>query len=162
MLQKFNITTYAVALCLFAFMLFTAAPVFADPQGDFEECQSIKPKGVDFDLMKDKKNCFKDIAEELMDTVSEVNYEILDGYFEECQSLKTKGANNRYKNRKKKMKCFKDIAEYLTIKSVVADESESLLESMQLTNELVQGKSDEAPFSAILLRFQSVHNKVTF
>ena len=67
MLQKFNITTYAVALCLFAFMLFTAAPVFADPQGDFEECQSIKPKGVDFDLMKDKKNCFRDIAEELLE-----------------------------------------------------------------------------------------------
>ena len=64
MLQKFNITTYLVALCLFAFMLFTAAPVFADPQGDFEECQSIKPKGVDYDLMKDKKDCFKDIAEE--------------------------------------------------------------------------------------------------
>ena len=67
MLQKFNITTYAVALCLFAFMLFTAAPVFADPQGDFEECQSIKPKGVDYDLMKDKKDCFKDIAEELVE-----------------------------------------------------------------------------------------------
>ena len=67
MLQKFNITTYAVALCLFAFMLFTAAPVFADPQGDFEECQSIKPKGVDYDLMKDKKDCFKDIAEELIE-----------------------------------------------------------------------------------------------
>ena len=29
MLQKFNITTYAVTLCLFGFMLFTAAPVFA-------------------------------------------------------------------------------------------------------------------------------------
>ena len=67
MLQKFNITTYAVVLCLFGFMLFTAAPVFADPQGDFEECQSIKPKGVDFDLMRDKKNCFKDIAEELLE-----------------------------------------------------------------------------------------------
>ena len=67
MLQKFNITTYAVVLCLFGFMLFTAAPVFADPQGDFEECQSIKPKGVDFDLMKDKKNCFRDIAEELLE-----------------------------------------------------------------------------------------------
>ena len=66
MLQKFNITTYAVALCLFAFMLFTAAPVFADPQGDFEECQSIKAK-YDPSLMKDKKDCFKDIAEELIE-----------------------------------------------------------------------------------------------
>ena len=74
MLQKFNITTYAVALCLFAFMLFTAAPVFADPQGDFEECQSIKPNGVDFDLMKDKKNCFKDIAEELLVAIGEINH----------------------------------------------------------------------------------------
>jgi len=77
MLQKFNITTYAVALCLFAFMLFTAAPVFADPQGDFEECQSIKPKGVDYDLMKDKKNCFKDIAEELIE-INKTAYQVDD------------------------------------------------------------------------------------
>ena len=76
MLQKFNITTYAVALCLFAFMLFTAAPVFADPQGDFEECQSIKAK-YDPSLMKDKKDCFKDIAEELIE-MNETAYQVDD------------------------------------------------------------------------------------
>ena len=63
MLQKFNITTYAVALCLFAFMLFTAAPVFADPQGDFEDCKAMKWS----EGKKDKKNCYKDLAEELIE-----------------------------------------------------------------------------------------------
>ena len=63
MLQKFNITTYAVVLCLFGFMLFTAAPVFADPQGEFDDCKAMKWK----EGKKDKKNCFRDIAEELLE-----------------------------------------------------------------------------------------------
>jgi len=45
MLQKFNITTYAVVLCLFGFMLFSAAPVFAGPvswQGNFEDCEDMQ------------------------------------------------------------------------------------------------------------------------
>ena len=63
MLQKFNITTYAVVLCLFGFMLFTAAPVFADPQGEFDDCKAMKWK----EGKSDKKNCFRDIAEELLE-----------------------------------------------------------------------------------------------
>ena len=63
MLQKFNITTYAVVLCLFGFMLFTAAPVFADPQGEFDDCKALNWK----DGKQDKKNCFRDLAEELLE-----------------------------------------------------------------------------------------------
>ena len=62
MLQKFNITTYAVALCLFGFMLFTAAPVFADPQDEFEACKAMKWS----EGKKDKKNCFQNLAEMLL------------------------------------------------------------------------------------------------
>ena len=63
MLQKFNITTYAVVLCLFGFMLFTAAPVFADPQDEFDDCKAMKWS----EGKKDKKNCYKDLAEELIE-----------------------------------------------------------------------------------------------
>ena len=62
MLQKFNITTYAVALCLFGFMLFTAAPVFADPQDEFDNCKAMKWS----EGKKDKKNCFQNLAEMLL------------------------------------------------------------------------------------------------
>ena len=65
MLQKFNIATYAVALCLFAFMLFTAAPVFADPQDEFDDCKAMKWS----EGKKDKKNCYKDLAEELIEEI---------------------------------------------------------------------------------------------
>ena len=41
MLQKFNITTYAVVLCLFGFMLFSAAPVFAKEMMDYNEFEDI-------------------------------------------------------------------------------------------------------------------------
>ena len=46
MLQKFNITTYAVTLCLFGFMIFSAAPVFANDaaQDEFYECKEMKWK----------------------------------------------------------------------------------------------------------------------
>ena len=63
MLHKFNITTYAGVLCLFGFMLFSAAPVFAGAlDNGYIKCQSIKPNGVDFDKMKTKKNCFANLA----------------------------------------------------------------------------------------------------
>ena len=45
MLQKFNITTYAVVLCLFGFMLFSAAPVFAETvfwNSNFEDCEDMQ------------------------------------------------------------------------------------------------------------------------
>ena len=65
MLQKFNITTYAVVLCLFGFMLFTAAPVFADPQGEFDDCKEME-KGKGKNRLS-KLRCFKDLAEELLE-----------------------------------------------------------------------------------------------
>ena len=65
MLQKFNITTYAVVLCLFGFMLFTAAPVFADPQGEFDDCKEME-KGKGKNRLK-KLLCFRDLAEELLE-----------------------------------------------------------------------------------------------
>ena len=68
MLQKFNITTYAVVLCLFGFMLFTAAPVFADPQGEFDDCKAMKWS----EGKKDKKNCYKDLAEELIERIRDM------------------------------------------------------------------------------------------
>ena len=60
MLQKFNITTYAVALCLFGFMIFSAAPVFAndEAQGEFQDCKDMKWK----DGPQEKKDCFKELA----------------------------------------------------------------------------------------------------
>ena len=63
MLQKFNITTYAVVLCLFGFMLFTAAPVFADPKGEFDDYEAMKWKGA----KNAKKDCFMDLAAELLE-----------------------------------------------------------------------------------------------
>ena len=68
MLQKFNITTYAVALCLFGFMIFSAAPVFAndEAQGEFEDCKDMKWK----DGPQEKKDCFKELAKYLINNDS--------------------------------------------------------------------------------------------
>ena len=68
MLQKFNITTYAVALCLFGFMIFSAAPVFAndEAQGEFEDCKDMKWK----DGPQEKKDCFKELAKSLINNDS--------------------------------------------------------------------------------------------
>ena len=64
MLQKFNITTYAVALGLFGFMIFSAAPVFADPQGEFDDCKEME-KGKGKNRLS-KLLCFKDLADMLV------------------------------------------------------------------------------------------------
>ena len=39
----------------------TVSPVFAEDSPEFVACQQIKPAG-DFNLMKQKKNCFRDVA----------------------------------------------------------------------------------------------------
>ena len=63
MIQKRNISTFAIGVCLLAVMLLSAAPVFATAQQQqYVKCQSIKPNGVDFDKMKTKKNCFANLA----------------------------------------------------------------------------------------------------
>ena len=62
MLQKFNITAYAVVLCLFGFMLFKAAPVFANfdyGYGDMDvACKAIKDGSSTDDQIDE---CFTDI-----------------------------------------------------------------------------------------------------
>ena len=62
MLQKFNITAYAVVLCLFGFMLFSAAPVFANfdyGYGDMDvACKAIKDGSSTDDQIDE---CFTDI-----------------------------------------------------------------------------------------------------
>jgi len=62
MLQKFKITSCAFILCLFGVTLTTVSPVLAEDSTEFQECQLIKPQGTDLALMKQKKDCFKDLA----------------------------------------------------------------------------------------------------
>ena len=54
MLHKFNITPYAIILCLFGLTLITVSPVFAEDSPEFVACQQIKPHG-NFNLMKQRK-----------------------------------------------------------------------------------------------------------
>ena len=61
MLQKFKITTCVFILCLFGLTLMTVSPVFAADSAAFKQCQQIKPHGK-FGPMKQKKNCFRDLA----------------------------------------------------------------------------------------------------
>jgi hypothetical protein len=62
MLQKFKITTCAFILCLFWLTLLSVSPVFAEDSAAFVQCQQIKPNGTSVALMKQKKNCFKNLA----------------------------------------------------------------------------------------------------
>ena len=65
MLKRFKITSCAFILCLFGVTLTTVSPVLAEDSTAFQECQRIKPNGTSFALMKDKKDCFRDLAREL-------------------------------------------------------------------------------------------------
>ena len=69
MLQKFNITAYAVVLCLFGFMLFSAAPVFANYDygyGDMDvACKAIKDGSSTDDQIDE---CFTDIWDRASDS----------------------------------------------------------------------------------------------
>ena len=69
MSQKLKITTYVFILCLFGLTLITVSPVFAEDSEAFVECQKIKPNGQSYDLMKEKKNCFRDLARALNDNL---------------------------------------------------------------------------------------------
>ena len=61
MLKTYRIIPLVFILFLFGFTLITVAPVFAEDSPEFVACQQIKPSG-DFRLMKQKKNCFRDVA----------------------------------------------------------------------------------------------------
>jgi len=61
MLKTYRIIPSVFILFLFGFTLSTVAPVIAEDSPEFVACQQIKPSG-DFRLMKQKKNCFRDVA----------------------------------------------------------------------------------------------------
>ena len=63
-LQKYSTIAHAIILFLFGLTLMTVSPVFAEDSPEFVACQQIKPAG-DFNLMKQKKNCFRDLARSL-------------------------------------------------------------------------------------------------
>ena len=61
MLKTYRIIPFAFILFLFGFTLITVSPVIAEDSLEFVACQQINPAG-DFKLMKQKKNCFRDVA----------------------------------------------------------------------------------------------------
>ena len=71
MLQKFKITICAFILCLFGVTLTTVSPVLAEDSKEFKECQQIKTK-KNLVIMKQKKNCFMDLARALNPAVEEL------------------------------------------------------------------------------------------
>ena len=61
MLKTYRIIPLVFILFFFGFTFSTVSPVFAEDSPEFIACQQIKPSG-DFRLMKQKKNCFRDVA----------------------------------------------------------------------------------------------------
>ena len=61
MLKTYRIIPVVFILFLFGFTLISVSPVIAEDSSEFVACQQIKPSG-DFRLMKQKKNCFRDVA----------------------------------------------------------------------------------------------------
>ena len=94
MLKKFKITTCAFILCLFGLTLMTVSPIFADDSIDFVECQQIKPNRTSYALMKEKKNCFRDIARESLLTIALVLAEI-EKHPETLEIMRTLYANGQ-------------------------------------------------------------------
>lgn len=66
MLKMYRIIPFVFILFLFGLTLIPVSPVFAEDSAEFVACQKIKPAG-DFNLMKRKKNCFRDVARALQD-----------------------------------------------------------------------------------------------
>ena len=96
MLQRFKITSCIFFLCLFALTLMTVTPVFAADSAAFKQCQQIKPNGNSVPLMKQKKNCFKNLAGPRNSPA-----------FKQCQQIKPQGA---FQPMKQKKNCFRDLA----------------------------------------------------
>ena len=61
MLKTYRIILLVFILFLFGFTLISVSPVIAEDSSEFVACQQIKPSG-NFRLMKQKKNCFRDVA----------------------------------------------------------------------------------------------------
>ena len=66
MLKTYRIIPLVFILFLFGLTLMTVSPVFAADSAAFKQCQQIKPQGK-FGPMKQKKNCFRDVARALQD-----------------------------------------------------------------------------------------------
>jgi hypothetical protein len=98
MLQKFKITSCAFILCLFGLTLMTVTPVFAADSAAFKQCQQIKPQGK-FGPMKQKKNCFKNLAGPRSSAE-----------FGECRKIKPQ---RKFIPMKQKKNCFRDLARSL-------------------------------------------------
>ena len=161
MLHKFKITTCAFILCLFGLTLMTVTPVFADDSIDFVECQQIKPNRTSYALMKEKKNCFRDLAlsnhalidalvsrmlaiepegkiRDLMsqDNIQKAKFGVdqvhLDDQFKVCQKIKLKGKS--YALMKEKKNCFRDLAResLLTIALVVTEIEEQIVRAVAI------------------------------
>ena len=64
MIKAYRIIPLVFILFFFGFTLITVAPVLAEDSPEFVACQQIKPSG-DFRLMKQKKDCFMDVARAL-------------------------------------------------------------------------------------------------
>ena len=99
MFHKFKITTCAFILCLFGLTLMTVSPVFAADSAAFKQCQQIKHQGK-FEPMKQKKNCFKDLAGPRSSAE-----------FGECQKIKPQ---RKFIPMKQKKNCFRDLARILS------------------------------------------------
>ena len=80
MLKTYRIISLLLILFLFGLTPITVSPVIAEDSPEFVACQQIKPSG-DFRLMKQKKNCFRDVAKRLGAKKRE-------GAFGACQRIK--------------------------------------------------------------------------
>ena len=76
----------------------TVTPVFAGDSAAFKQCQQINPQGK-FEPMKQKKNCFKDLAGPRSSAE-----------FGECQKIKPQ---RKFIPMKQKKNCFRDLAQSL-------------------------------------------------
>ena len=61
MFKTYRIIPLVFILFLFGFTLITVSLVYAEDSPEFMACKQIKPRG-NFKLMKQKKNCFRDVA----------------------------------------------------------------------------------------------------
>ena len=64
MLKTYRIIPLVFILFFFGFTLITVAPVFAEDSPEFVACQQIKPR--DIQTLKNKKDCFRDLARALV------------------------------------------------------------------------------------------------
>ena len=116
MIQKLNIITYAMVLCLFGFMLFSAPLVFAKDMDNagfkagFEKCMD-KDKKKKKRSYKKRMKCFRNISKSYTETHS---YSKIPAYVAERDAyavcgFKTKytGSTNKTRrlNRKGHMEC---------------------------------------------------------